>query len=299
MKYSGIEKRKARWGYVFVTPAVVLFLLFSLYPMLNALYNTFFNMKLLSLKPPKFVGLANYAYILTSEAFWKSMKATAIFTLGAFIPLTVFSLVLGLFITTRNRGQKVLQLMLYTPAILSSVVAALIWMLIFDPRGLGNAFVNFVFQTPGINHNWLTDPIMLQISTITIYVWKYIGYFTIIYVTGIAKIPQSTLEAATIDGASAMQTVMRVIMPLLKPTTMMVSIVAMLNSLKSFSTQYLFTQRGAPLEPVNVVTLNIYNTAMRDLNISRACVMSFLLFFMMMVLTLVRMKSSERDVTVY
>jgi multiple sugar transport system permease protein len=96
-----------------------------------------------------------------------------------------------------------------------------------------------------------------------------------------------------------MQTVMRVIMPLLRPTTMMVSIVAMLNSLKSFSTQYLFTQRGAPLEPVNVVTLNIYNTAMRDLNISRACVMSFLLFFMMMVLTLVRMKSSERDVTVY
>jgi multiple sugar transport system permease protein len=299
MKYIGIEKRKARWGYVFVAPAVFLFLLFSLYPMLNAFYNTFFNMRLLSLRTPRFVGLANYTFVLTSTSFWNSMKATAIFTLGAFIPLTLFSLIFGLFITTRNRGQRVLQLMLYTPAILSSVVAALIWMLIFDPRGLGNGFVNFIFQTPGINHNWLTDPIMLQISTITIYVWKYIGYFTIIYVTGIAKVPQSTLEAATIDGASAFQTVMRVILPLLKPTTMMVSIVAMLNSLKSFSTQYLFTQRGAPLEPVNVLTLNIYNTAMRDLNISRACVMSVLLFLVMMFLTLVRMKSSERDVTSY
>ncbi len=144
------------------------------------------------------------------------MKATAIFTLGAFIPLTVFSLVLGPTSPPGSR-EKALQLMLYTPAILSSVVAALIWMLIFDPRGLGNAFVNFLLQTPGINHNWLTDPVMLQMSTITIYVWKYIGYFTIIYVTVIAKIPQSTLEAATIDGASAMQTVMRVIMPCCGP----------------------------------------------------------------------------------
>ena len=75
----------------------------------------------------------------------------------------------------------------------------------------------------------------------------------------------------------------------------MVSIVAMLNCLKSFSTQYLFTQRGAPLEPVNVVTLNIYNTAIRDLNISRACVMSVLLFLVMMALTLARLRSSERD----
>lgn len=299
MKYVGIEKRKARWGYVFVAPAVLLFLMFSLYPMLNAFYNTFFNMKLLSLRPPKFVGFANYVYILKSASFWNSMKATAIFTIGAFIPLTLFSFLFGLFITTRNRGQRALQLLLYTPAILSSVVAALIWMLIFDPRGLGNGFVNYLLQTPGINHNWLTEPTMLRISTVTIYVWKYIGYFTIIYVTGIAKIPQSTLEAATIDGASAYQTIYRIILPLLKPTTMMVTIVVMLNCLKSFSTQYLFTQRGAPLEPVNVLTLNIYNTAMRDLNISRACVMSFLLFLVMMSLTLVRMKSSERDVISY
>ncbi|MCL2320220.1 MAG: sugar ABC transporter permease [Treponema sp.] len=299
MQYKGIEKKKARWGFIFVSPAVFLFLLFSLYPMGNAFYNTFFNVKLLSLRKPLFVGFANYIQVLSSESFFSSMKATIIFTLAAFIPLTVFSLVFGLIITTRKKGQKTLQLLIYAPAVFSSVVAALIWMLLFDPRGLANAAVNFIMATPGVDHNWLTDTGMLRLSTAAIYVWKYIGYFSIIFVTGIAKIPQSVLEAAVIDGAGSFQTVRRIILPLLRPTTVMVSIVAMLNCLKSFSTQYLFTQRGAPLEPINVVTLNIYNTAIRDLNISRACVMSVVLFLIMMVLTVVRLQSSEKDKVSY
>ncbi|MDR1636110.1 MAG: sugar ABC transporter permease [Treponema sp.] len=295
MKYEGIEKRKAFWGWIFVTPAVLLFLLFSLYPMANAFYNTFFNIKLLSLRKPQFMGIKNYIYVLSSGSFLNSIKATVIFTLGAFIPLTVFSCIFGLIITTRKRGHNFLQLMIYAPAVFSSVVAALIWMLLFDPRGLANSMVNFILASPGVDHHWLTDTAMLRLSTAAIYVWKYIGYFSIIFVTGIAKIPHSVLEAAVVDGAGALQTIRRIIMPLLRPTTVMVSIVAMLNCLKSFSTQYLFTQRGAPVEAINVVTLNIYNTAIRDLNISRACVMSVLLFLVMMALTMIRLRSSERD----
>ena len=227
------------------------------------------------------------------------MKATVIFTLEAFIPMTIFSLIFGLIITTRKMGRKTLQLMIYAPAVFSSVVAALVWMLMFDPRGLVNSITNFIMRTPGVDHHWLIDTTMLQLSTAAIYLWNHIGYFSIIFVTGIAKIPQSALEAAVIDGAGAFQTIWRIIMPLLRPTTVMVSIVAMLNCLRSFSTQYLFVQRGIPLEPINVVTLNIYNTAIRDLNISRACVMSVMLFLIMMVLTIVRLRSSERDSVSY
>ncbi|MFA6689548.1 MAG: sugar ABC transporter permease [Sphaerochaetaceae bacterium] len=288
-----IEGQKARWGWFFVAPAILFFCLFSLYPMLNALWNTFFNVKLLSLKKPEFVGLKNYAYVLSSPDFWSSVKATVIFTLSSFIPLTVFSLVFGLIITTRKKRHQLLQMLIYSPAVLSSVVAALIWLLLFDPRGIANSLVNFLMRTPGIDHKWLTEPAKLYMATAMIYFWKYIGYFTIIVATGVAKIPTSVLEAATIDGASVRQTIGRIIMPLLRPTTMMVSIVAMLNCMKSFSTQYLFTQRGAPNAPLNVLTLNIYKTAMRDRYISRACVMSFILFFFMMILTIVRMKTSE------
>jgi len=291
-KFS-IEEQKARWGWFFVAPAIAFFFLFSLYPMLNAFWNTFFDVRLLSMKKPEFVGLKNYIFILTSPEFWASIKATTIFALSSFIPLTIFSHVFGLVITTRTRGQRMIQLFIYSPAVLSSVVAALIWLLLFDPRGIANSFVNFLLNTPGTDHMWLIQPIKLYTSTALIYFWKYIGYFTIIIATGIAKVPTSVIEAATIDGATSRQTISKIIMPLLKPTTLMVSIVAMLNSMKSFSTQYLFTQRGAPHAPLNVLTLNIYKTAMRDRYISRACVMSFILFFIMMILTVVRMKASE------
>lgn len=299
MTYKGIEKKKALWGWIFVAPALLLFLMFSLYPMADAFRNTFYNMKLLSLRKPQFVGFDTYIQVLSSRAFANSMKATILFTLSAFIPLTLFSFILGMIITTRKKARKMLQLLIYAPAVFSSVVAALIWMLLFDPRGLANGIVNFVMMTPGIDHHWLTDTRMLRLSTAAIYVWKYVGYFAIIFVTGIAKIPQSVLEAAVIDGAGSFQTIRRIILPLLRSTTVMVSVVAMLNCLKSFSTQYLFTQRGAPLEPINVVTLSIYNTAIRDLNISRACVMSVLLFLIMMALTIVRLRSSEKDTVSY
>jgi multiple sugar transport system permease protein len=295
MKYSGIEKTKTRWGWIFVSPAIFLFLLFSLYPMLNAIYNTFFDMRLLSLRKPDFVGFNNYKYVLSSGRFWNSVRLTAIFTLGTFIPLTFFSLLFGLIIATRNKGHRILQLMIYSPSVLSSVVTALIWMLIFDPRGMANSVVNALFRTPGVDHKWMTDTIMLQLSIIVIYIWKSIGFFAIIFVTGIAKIPQSVYEAATIDGATAFQTIKIIVLPLLRPTTAMVSIITMLNCIKSFSTQYLFSQRGASLDVVNVLTLNIYNTAMRDRLISRACVMSILLFLVMMGLTMLRLRSSDRE----
>ncbi len=256
-------------------PAILFFCLFSLYPMLNALWNTFFNVKLLSLKKPEFVGLKNYAYVLSSPDFWSSVKATVIFTLSSFIPLTVFSLVFGLIITTRKKGHQLLQMLIYSPAVLSSVVAALIWLLLFDPRGIANSLVNFLMRTPGIDHKWLTEPAKLYMATAMIYFWKYIGYFTIIVATGVAKIPTSVLEAATIDGASVRQTIGRIIMPLLRPTTMMVSIVAHAKLHEKFSPLNTCSHpAGAPKAPLNVLTLNIYKTAMRDRYISRACVMS-------------------------
>ena len=137
----------------------------------------------------------------------------------------------------------------------------------------------------------MADAAMVRASTVIVYFWKYIGYFTILYITGLGKIPASIYEAATIDGANGWDRFRLVTLPLLKPTTVMVSIMAMIQCLKTFSTQYLFTQRGAPQGPINVITLNIYNTAMRDNNLSKASVMSVLLFLLMLTLTLVQLKT--------
>ncbi|KUK89546.1 MAG: Binding-protein-dependent transport systems inner membrane component [Mesotoga infera] len=237
----GIEQKKARWGLIFVIPSIIFFSLFSFYPIFTAFYTSFFNKKLLSLKPPDFIGFQNYTYLLKSPDFWNSMRATAAFTIGTFIPIVILSLILANFIISRKR----------------------------------------------------------LISTMVVYGWKYLGYFTIIFIVGLTTIPQSTHEAALIDGASKWQDFLYITLPLLKPTTLLVSVMSMLQCLKTFSTQYLFTQGGAPLAPINVITLNIYHTAIRDHRIGRASAMSIILFFIMLIFTWLQFRVSHSEEVSY
>ncbi|MEA1939676.1 MAG: sugar ABC transporter permease [Candidatus Caldatribacteriota bacterium] len=297
-KYS-IERKKAQWGWIFITPSLIIFSLFNFYPILNALYTSLFKKKLLSLKPPTFIGLHNYAYLLDSPDFWNSIRATVVFTIGTFVPLLIFSLLFAVFIMSRKRFQKFFQMAYYSPAVLSSVVAAAIWLIIFDPRGLANQWLNIIMNSPGIDHNWLANSIMVQLSTILVYGWKYVGYFTIIFIVGLASIPKSIYEAAKIDGGNNWKNFWYITLPLLKPTTILVSIMSMLQCLKTFSTQYLFTQGGAPLAPINVITLNVYHTAIRDHRIGRASAMSIILFIMMLVFTWMQFRSSRADEITY
>jgi multiple sugar transport system permease protein len=288
-----LEARHDRWGWFFVAPGILFFSVFSFYPMINALWTSLLNKKLLSLKAPAFIGLLNYEKVLSSPDFWNSLRATLVFSVGAFIPLFALSLAFAVLIVSRRRLARGLQMALYSPAVLSSVVAALIWLLIFDPRGLANQFVNFLARTPGTDHQWLSNALMVQVSTVIVYVWKYVGYFTILFVTGIGKIPASVVEASLIDGATPLQRLFRITIPLLKPTIVLVSVMILIQCLKTFSTQYLFTQRGASLESVNVLTLNIYNTALRDQNLGRASVMSVLLFLFMLLLSWAQIRASR------
>ncbi|HPZ16185.1 MAG TPA: sugar ABC transporter permease [Sphaerochaeta sp.] len=302
-KYRGIEKKQARWGFLFVLPSMLFFSLFNFYPILNAFYTSFFDKKALSKLPPKFLGLGNYERLFKLStasnplSFYNSLKATTIFTLGTFIPLLVLSLVLAVLISnlSSNRAKKFLQISYYAPAVLSSVVAATIWMIIFDPRGLGNQWVNGLLRTPGIDRRWLVDPVMEQVSTMVIYFWKYIGYFVILFITGLASIPPTIYEAATIDGANKSQTFWRITLPLLKPTVVLVSVMAMLQCLKTFSTQYMLYTNGAPRAPINVITFNIYITGIQQQYLGRASAMSVVLFILMMLLTLLQFKTTKSE----
>jgi multiple sugar transport system permease protein len=249
------------------------------------------------------VGFGNYIYLFTSSVagFWNSLRATFVFTLGTFIPLLVFSLVWAVFLTQTvdKKSRGFFQIAYYTPAVLSSVVAAAIWKLMFDPRGLANQWVNTIFMSAGVDHKWLADSVMVQVSTIIVYFWKYIGYFVILFITGLSSIPPTIYEAATIDGANKWQSFWRITLPLLRPTVVLVSIMSMLQCLKTFSTQYIFTQAGAPQAPINVITLNIYRTGITNQRIGRASAMSIILFVIMLVFTWLQFRFSKSDETEY
>ena len=173
----------------------------------------------------------------------------------------------------------------YIPAVLSSVVAATIWRIMFQPTGLVNQLSNVIMFTSGRDYRWLTDNGMLVASTIIVYFWKYIGYFTILFITGLASIPPTIYEAAIVDGSNRWHTFWKITLPLLKPTVMLVSIMAMLQCLKTFSTQYMFVKGGTVREPIDVITMNIYYTGIENGFLGRASAMSIILFFIMLLFT--------------
>jgi multiple sugar transport system permease protein len=193
--------------------------------------------------------------------------------------------------------QNVFKMIYYSPSIVSGVVSATIWLLIFDPRGLANQFLNFLANNPTpVDFKWLALPGMARLATIIIYFWKYVGYFVIIYFAGLVSIPTSLYEVAEIDGASAWKKFWRITIPLLKPTIEFVLIVAFIACVRTFSIQYVFVQSGSPREPINVISLNIYTTAMQYHSLGRSTAMSVSLFCFILIFTIVQLRlyRSER-----
>lgn len=299
-KKFSIERREARWGFLFTVPCLIFFALFSFYPIISAFITSLTNKEVFS-RTSEFIGLKNYIYLFTKEnggfSLANSMRATITFTLGTFIPMVIISLIIAVFLMqlrkTRYRG--FFQIGFYLPAVLSSVVAAAIWMILFDPRGLINQFSNFLMATSGQDYGWLINSRMLQISTMIVYFWKYIGYFVILFITGLASIPPTLYEAATVDGSNRWTTFWRITLPLLKPTVLLVSVMAMLQCLKTFSTQYMFQQGGTARQPIDVITMNIYFTGIRHGKLGRASAMSIILFIIMLLLTILQFRVSKSD----
>ena len=298
-KYS-IVRRQARWGFAFTIPCLVFFAIFAFYPIISAFITSLTNRKAIS-RNYSFVGLENYIYIFTKGnggySLLNSLRATLEFTIGTFIPMVVVSLFVAVLLSQlRKPGHsKFYELCFYTPAVLSSVVAATIWMILFQPTGLVNQMSNFLMMTSGRDYQWLTSNTMLQISTMIVYFWKYIGYFTILFITGLASIPSTLYEAALVDGSSRWHSFWHITLPLLKPTVVLVSIMAMLQCLKTFSTQYMFVQGGTARAPIDVITMNIYFTGVNNGYLGRASAMSIVLFLIMLVFTALQFKFQSGD----
>ena len=290
VKAYSIERKQARYGFAFTVPCLLFFAMFSFYPIFYAAYISLTDRKSVG-KTWNFVGFNNYTYLFTKNnggfPLLNSLKATGYFTIGCFIPMVVVSLLLAVLIMQlRKPGQKkFFELSYYIPAVLSSVVAATIWRIMFQPTGLINQLSNTVMFTSGKDYQWLTKDGMLMASTIIVYFWKYIGYFTILFITGLASIPPTIYEAAIVDGSNRWHTFWKITLPLLKPTVMLVSIMAMLQCLKTFSTQFMFVKGGTVRHPIDVITMNIYYTGIENGYLGRASAMSIVLFFIMLAFT--------------
>ena len=277
------------WGIFFLLPVLLLFLGFRLYPMLRAVEISFQRYDLIS--PPRWVGFDNYTYLFTNERVLNSFRVTGLFVVGQTVPLVLVALILAICVYSLPRFRHVFELTFYFPVVMTAVVAALIWLTLFYPRGLLDQLVAPWFPQ-GVP--WLTSPVLALPSVIAVDLWKSTGYYMIVLLAGLLAIPSEYLEAAAIDGAGPLARIRHIVLPLLRPQLLFVAVIALINTVQAFDSFYVLT-RGGPADATRVLPIEIYLRGFQQLEMGRAAAVSLVLFAILVVLSLLQFRVFRVD----
>lgn len=266
-------------GWVFILPAFVGTLIFIIIPVICSFGLSFAKWDLLN--PIQFVGLANYREIFSEALFYKILLNTVVFALATSVLGVIIPLVLACILNSKIRGAEFYKTAYFLPFITPMIVIGVVWEWIFDPNiGLLNHVLH-------LHINWLYDTHFAMPALIIVSVWKLIGYNMVIFLSSLSGISQSMFEAAKIDGANELQTFKNVTVPLLSPTIFFVVIITAISSFQVFDLIYLMTQ-GGPLNSTNVLVYAIYQNAFEYFNVGKASAIAYVLFVIILVLTLVQ-----------
>lgn len=270
---------KTAVAWIFIMPALIGTFIFIIIPVVCSFSLSFTKWDLLN--PIEFVGLKNYSELFHQNIFWKILLNTVVFALSTSILGVIIPLILASILNTKIRGAEFYKSAYFMPFITPMVVIGIIWSWIFDPNiGLLNQVLN-------IHINWLYDSCYAMPALIIVSVWKLIGYNMIIFLSSLSTISQSLFEAAKIDGANSFQIFKNVTIPLMSSTIFFVVIITAISSFQIFDLIYLMTQ-GGPFDSTNVLVYAIYKEAFEYFNVGRASAIAYVLFVIILVLTLIQ-----------
>ncbi|MEK5645621.1 carbohydrate ABC transporter permease [Paenibacillus cellulositrophicus] len=280
--------RDNAWAYLFIAPQILGLLVFVIGPVIFAFVISFMKWDIGS--TPEWVGLTNYSKQVSDPIFWKVLKNTSVFALLN-IPLTVIgALALALMLNQNLKGKTLLRAAYFIPVVTSSVAVALVWTWLYNPS---YGLINSVLMSLGIEGpGWLSDMKWALPSIVIMTVWQGVGYNMILFLAGLQGVPSQLHEAAKMDGAGSWQRFWRITIPMISPTTFFVVIMLLIGSMQVFSEPYMMT-RGGPADATNVLVLHIYNTAFQFFRMGEASAISFILFVIILIVTLIQFKFSK------
>jgi len=267
-------------GFLFVLPVLIYFAVFYFYPIFSAIFNSFFKYDLFTER--KFIGLLNYKQIFTDSLFLDSLKITLLYTIGSCILIWLVSFGLALLLNHEFPLRNFYRTVFFMPLVISLVVVALIWKVMFQEQGLVNSILN-------TNIEWLTSSNLAIWVIIFLSIWKWSGFYMILFLAGLNGIAPTYYEAAKIDGCNTRGLFRYITIPLLKPTFTFVMVVSLIGAVKIFEPMYIIT-RGGPAGSTMVLALRIYETAFKSFEMGRASAMSMVLFVILLIFTLLQFR---------
>lgn len=286
------KRNEAIAGILFAMPWLIGLTVFVAYPVLSSLYYSFCDYSVL--KPPVFTGLMNYEKVFKDDNFYTSLYNTFQFALIS-IPIgTIINFGVALLLNAKIKGQSFYRTLFFLPSLVPAVPLAVLGLSLFNSD---NGVVNFLMGVLGLKGiNWLGDPAFSKFVLVFLAIWTG-GNAVVIYLAGLQEVPAALYEAADLDGASPWQKTRNVTIPMMSPVIMFNVLMAIIGSLQYFTGAFvMFGGDGAPARSTLFYAMYIYQNAMVFQKMGYASALGWILFIIIVVLTLSAFKFSESKV---
>jgi len=294
LRLSGLAWRRARWGYLFIAPWLIGFVLFTAFPMIATLVFSFTNVNLAQTEPLRFVGLENYQDLLGDRQAWDSLAVTLKFALLALPVAVCLPLLVALMLHSRHlRGSGGFRVLFYLPYVIPFVAGVLIWR---DMLNVDSGWVDGFLRFIGIQHppDWLQDPTWIYVGLVLMSVWG-IGAGIIVYLAGLKGVPTELYDAALIDGAGAMASLRHVTIPMISPVIFYTLVLGVVEVLQYFLVPLVLKNgTGEPGGTTLFYNLYIYKSFFTFQNMSYGATLAWVLFLIALAVTLLLFRSARR-----
>lgn len=286
-----MAKKQNAIGRLFVAPPVILFLVFTLLPMIMAIVLSFMDYDIIN--KPSFVGVDNFKKMIHDEFFWISLKNTCYYTV-LYVPSgLLLSLGAALFLNSDKRMVGLFRTLFYLPVLSSSVATATLWFWILNPQlGLLNGVLE-IFHITG--PAWLYDSKLAMIAIVMMSLWAGFGANMMIFLSGLKGIPQLYYEAAKVEGAGRWQMFRRITLPSLTKTTFLVSTMLIIATFQVFDQAFILT-KGGPGNATITLVYYIYNNGFSNLKMGYASSISLILFLIILTMTIINQKINKAEI---
>ncbi|MGI9148787.1 MAG: carbohydrate ABC transporter permease [Chloroflexota bacterium] len=256
-------------GYLFVGPAALVLAGFLLYPVVYSFWLSFHQWTGYQTQWGAFVGLDNYVSLAVDQVFWKAAINSILFVLWR-TPLEVgIGFALALLLNRKMPARGLLRTLFFVPVVMSLIVVTLLFERILDPS---TGLLDVALEAVGLGavaHPWLGDPNTALATVIAVSIWKNVGFSLVILLAGLQTLPHEVLEAATVDGATGLQMVQKVIAPLMRPILAIAALLSIIGGLKVFDLVFIMT-RGGPTYSTEVFATMLYREAFELNDMGRA-----------------------------
>lgn len=288
------EQRRSRiTAYTFISPFFIIFGIFGLYPILFTIYLSFFKWD--ALGPMKYVGLKNYELITSDPTFWISFTNTLIMGVMGTVPQLIVALLLAILLNSAlTKFKKTFRILYFMPNITSIVAVTLVFATMFGNNGM----INWILNSLGLENVAFNSGFWgVKIAISTMVMWRWVGYNTILFLSGLQSIPTDLYEAARIDGANRRQQLAFITLPLLKPFIVFVTLLSTIGALQLFTEPYVFlgqTGSGSTREEGVTMVTYLYSEAFRNGFFGTAAATAVMLFLITIVFSILNMVVTSR-----